>query len=131
MPKEADEPSISGNPVGLASSIGSGSLPANVNEHGEEEHREEAADNKQALLMEKLRAKGKIMVQGPTAMMAVVAGQVCEVRAYDPREGAYIVQLPSRQLASVKPTQVVRLKELPPEEEDRTIVSKYSSLKTW
>lgn len=93
-----------------------------------EEAAEEAAQ-RQALLMEKLKAKGKVMVQG--SMMAVVDGEVCEVRAYDPKEGAYIVQLPSHQLASVKPTQIVRLKDIPPEEEDRTVVSKYSSLKTW
>jgi len=90
---------------------------------------DEEAAQKQALLMEKLKAKGKVMVQG--SMRAVVDGEVCEVRAYDPKEGSYIVQLPSHQLASVKPTQIVRLKDIPPEEEDRTVVSKYSSLKTW
>jgi hypothetical protein len=87
------------------------------------------ASKKQDLLMNKLRSKGKIMVQG--TMLAVIGGEVCNVRAYDPKEGAYIVQLPSRQLTTVKPTQVVRLQNELPEEEDHTVVSKYSNLKTW
>ena len=79
--------------------------------------------------MEKLLEKGKVMVEGRCE--AVVGSDIAAVRAYDPKDGRYICQLPNRQLVKVKPSLVVRHREVPPLVDDGSVVSKYSSLKTW
>jgi hypothetical protein len=94
---------------------------------GEISAEQEAA--RQAYIMEKLAEKGKVMVDG--RQRCVVDGDVAEVRAYDPKEGRYIAQLPSGKLVKVHPSQVTRYVDPPPAADDATVVSKYSSLKTW
>lgn len=85
---------------------------------------------KQELLMERLRAKGKVMINGD--MKAVINGKVAQVLAYDPKEGKYIAQLPlTGQLAKVGPSLIIRLNDPPPIEKEVVDPSKYAHLKTW
>jgi hypothetical protein len=79
--------------------------------------------------MERLRAKGKVMINGD--MKAVINGKVATVRAYDPKEGRYIAQLPSGQLAKVGPSFIIRLNDPPEVEKVVVDTSKYAHLKTW
>ena len=72
---------------------------------------EEEQAKKQAALMEKLLTKGKIMVT--ETMKAAVDGEVGNVRAYDPKDGRYIVQMPSGQLARVGPQMVTSYRPPP------------------
>ena len=94
-----------------------------------EELNQEEADRRAAIITAKLEAKGKIPVRGD--VRAIVRGEVAEVRAYDPKEGRYVAQLPNKELVTVKPSQLIRLR--PPIEppEEASVHSKYSSLKTW
>ncbi len=62
---------------------------------------------------------------------AIVDGNVCEVKLYNPKEGRFLAQLPSKILTSVKPSSVVQLRPVlhpPAESPDSSI---YAYLKTW
>jgi hypothetical protein len=82
-----------------------------------------------AKVQDKLSAKGKVPVVG--TVRAVVGGVVGEVRAYEPKEGRYIVELPSGALVKVQPSLLVRYRELPLPPVDTSVRSVYSSLKSW
>ena len=82
-----------------------------------------------AKAQENLSAAGKEPVLG--TVRAVVDGVVGEVRAYEPKEGRYIVEMPSGALATVKPSALVRYRNPPPPPVDNSVRSAYSSLKTW
>ena len=89
----------------------------------------EAEEERQAFITAKLLEKGKVAVEG--RVRCVVGGEVAEVRAFDPKEGRYIAQLPNKKLVKVHPSQITRLREPPAPPDDVTVVSKYSSLKNW
>lgn len=82
-----------------------------------------------AKAQEKLSAAGKEPLFG--TVRAVVGGVVGQVRAYEPKEGRYIVEMPSGALATVKPSALVRYRNPPPPPVDNSVRSAYSSLKTW
>lgn len=77
----------------------------------------------------KLSAKGKVPVVG--TVRAVVGGVVGEVRAYEPKEGRYVVELPSGALVKLKPALLVRYQDPPPPPVEDSGRSVYSSLKSW
>mmetsp|Transcript_30299 Transcript_30299/g.35756 ORF Transcript_30299/g.35756 Transcript_30299/m.35756 type:complete len:114 (+) Transcript_30299:16-357(+) len=90
---------------------------------------EDDAEKRQELMIERLRSKGKVMISGD--MKAAVNGKIAEVRAYDPKEGRYIAQLPSGQLTTVNPAMIIRLHDPPIPETKPISKSKYAHLKTW
>ena len=80
-------------------------------------------------IQDKLSQKGKVPVEG--VVRAVVGGIVGEVRAYEPKDGRYIVEMPNHALMKVTPAQLVRYRDPPPPPVDDTVLSVYSSLKSW